>query len=301
MRPESNGASVKSFFKNPRDEGSLRGPRDGDGNHPGARPPAVTRGDTFWSVEERVVEDRSRAGFAEAGDDYVLSLGAVALVLWRRLWIVLLTALLLSAAAVGIGSLQASSYESSIKILVGQQQEDGGQSPNLAGDIEGLQQLTLTMTEAADSRPVAEAVIERLDLRMDYEEFQEHLNVEQVPETQFVRITYSDQDPAQASRVANAIGEVFTEQVSEVSPSANSITATVWERAVPADEPSSPDLPTYGALAAALGLMLGVALAFLVERLDDRWQSPEEAERVSGVPTFATIPASTKKTKKKGD
>lgn len=257
-----------------------------------------TRGSAFRIVEESVIDGRDRGWSGEVRDEYVLSLGAVALVFWRRLWIILLTTLVLVAAAVGLGSLQAPSYEADIKILVGQKPQVNSQSANLAGDIEGLQQLTLTMTEAVDSRPVAEAVIRRLNLRMDYEEFREHLNVEQVPETQFVSVTYSDSDADEASRVANAIGEEFTEQVSEISPSANSITATVWERAVPPDEPASPNLLQYGFLAAALGLMLGVALAFLSEHLDDRWQSPEEAERVSGIPTFATIPSFPKPTKK---
>jgi capsular polysaccharide biosynthesis protein len=36
--------------------------------------------------------------------------------------------------------------------------------------------------------------------------------------------------------------------------------------------------------------LLGVGLAFLLEYLDDRWNSPEETERVSGVPTLGAIP-----------
>lgn len=40
-----------------------------------------------------------------------------------------------------------------------------------------------------------------------------------------------------------------------------------------------------------LGLMLGTGAAFLLEYLDDSWRSPEEAEQVSGVPTFGMVPA----------
>jgi capsular polysaccharide biosynthesis protein len=48
--------------------------------------------------------------------------------------------------------------------------------------------------------------------------------------------------------------------------------------------------------------MLGIGLAFLMEYLDDTWRSPEEVERVSGVPTFATVPEFdlAKNEKKKG-
>jgi capsular polysaccharide biosynthesis protein len=44
-------------------------------------------------------------------------------------------------------------------------------------------------------------------------------------------------------------------------------------------------------VALTIGLMLGIGLAFLLERfVDDGWRSPEEVEQASGVPTFGTIP-----------
>lgn len=125
---------------------------------------------------------------------------------------------------------------------------------------------------------------------MSSEDFLENLSVEQVAETQFIEVSYEDESPREAQRIANAVGEVFSEQVSEVSPSANSITATVWEEAALPDSPASPKPLRDGPLALILGGMLGVALAFLLEQLDDRWRSPEEVERVSGVPTFGVIP-----------
>jgi succinoglycan biosynthesis transport protein ExoP len=95
---------------------------------------------------------------------------------------------------------------------------------------------------------------------------------------------------------------VFSEQVSEVSPSASAITATVWERAETPEVPVSPNPVRNGFLALVLGLMLGVGLAFLLEYLDDSLRSPEEAEQITGVPTFGIIPEfiKTSADKKKG-
>ena len=83
---------------------------------------------------------------------------------------------------------------------------------------------------------------------------------------------------------------MFSEQVSEVSPSANAVTATVWERAVVPDEPVSPRPLRDGLLALVMGLMIGVGLAFLLEYFDDGWRSPEEVEQLTGVPTYGVIP-----------
>jgi capsular polysaccharide biosynthesis protein len=74
-----------------------------------------------------------------------------------------------------------------------------------------------------------------------------------------------------------------------VSPSANAITATVWERAAVPDSPVSTNPLRNALLGLLLGGMLGLGLAFLLEYLDDSWRSPEEVEQVSGVPTFGAI------------
>jgi capsular polysaccharide biosynthesis protein len=52
----------------------------------------------------------------------------------------------------------------------------------------------------------------------------------------------------------------------------------------------SPDPLRNVLIALVLGGLLGVALAFLLEYVDDSWDSPEEAEEVSGIPTFGVIP-----------
>ena len=223
-------------------------------------------------------------------DEYVLSVGDLLGVLWRRLWVILLAALLLAGAVAVFDVLKTPTYEATIKVLVGQKQDGDLPTSNLGSDVMGLQQLTRTMAEAVATRPVAEAVIEERNLRMSSEDFLENLSVEQVAETQFIEVSYEDESPVEAQRIANAVGGVFSEQVSEVSPSANSITATVWEGAALPDAPASPNPVRDGLLALVLGGMLGVALSFLLEHLDDRWRSPEEVERVSGVPTFGVIP-----------
>ncbi len=225
-----------------------------------------------------------------AEGEYVLSLIDFLWVIWRRLWVILLMATVLTGAAVGFSLAQTPMYEASITILIGQ--ERGSSAPgNLGSDVQGLQQLTQTMAEGVNSRPVAEAVIQQHNLRVTPEDFlEDYLSVEQINTTQFIQVDYRDSSSERARLVANTVGEVFSEQVSNVSPSANDVTATVWERADVPDRPVSPNLVLNIGLALVAGLMLGVGLAFLLEYLDDSWRSPEEAEQISGVPTFGVIP-----------
>jgi capsular polysaccharide biosynthesis protein len=236
------------------------------------------------------------------GRDAFFSVKDFLRVLRRRAWAVVFVALVLAASAVGFSLLQTPVYEASITILVGQKSGEEGPR-NLSGDVEGLQQLTQTVAEAVATRPIAEAAAQRLGFSEEYAQktLLGNLRVEQRPGTMFVEVRYRDPDPRRAQRVANAVGEVFSERVSEVSPGANAITATVWEEAVAPETPVSPDPLLNGLVALALGLLLGLGLAFLLEYLDDSWESPEEVERVSGVPTFGVIPGFRVKTSgKKG-
>ena len=211
-------------------------------------------------------------------------------VLRRRLWLIGLVAIVLMGGAVGISLAQTPKYEASIKILVGQEEGSEVSEGSLGGEVQGLQQITQTMVEGVNSRPVAEAVIRQLNVRMTPEDLQKNLNVEQLRATQFIQIDYEDTSPERAQRVANAVGDAFSEQVSEVSPSANAVTVTVWEQAEMPEEAVSPNPLRNGLLGLALGVMLGVTLALLLEYLDDSWRSPEEVEQISGVPTFGVIP-----------
>ena len=235
-------------------------------------------------------------------DEYILSFGDILRMLWRRLWLIALSMVLFLGAALGYSSVQRPTYEASIKLWVGQAQERGTSETNLsASDVQGLQILTISVAEALDTRRVAEAVIEESGASTAPGELMNDLSVEPIPETQFVRVKYEDPDPLRAQRIANAYGEVSSDQVSEISSDASAVTATMFDPATLPDEDNivSPKPARDAFLALVLGTMVGISLAFVLESLDDRLRSAEHVARVSGVPTIGTIPGSTARGRKK--
>jgi capsular polysaccharide biosynthesis protein len=232
----------------------------------------------------RLVEDPQN-------EEYVISLWEPLQIIRRRIWLITLITGLFVGAAVGFSLLQTPVYEAKIKILVGLERDPAGVPPNLGSDITGLQQLTLTMAEAVDTRPVAEVVTQELNLQKSPDDLLEDLSAEQVSNTQFIEVSYKDTNPRHAQRIVNRIGQEFSEQFSHVSPSANAVTATVWERATTPQAPISPKSLLNGLLALVVGGMVGLGLAFLLEHLDDRWRSPQEAEQIFGVPALGVIPS----------
>jgi capsular polysaccharide biosynthesis protein len=246
---------------------------------------------THDSNERTVPRDGTQASATYAEVHRYFTLRDVLRFIRRRLWVVILVALVSVGAAVGLSLMQTPVYQASTKIKVDQEKGQGDQfSGNLAGNVEGLQQLVQTMLVEIEIRPVAEEVIRRLGLQTSPENILGNLTVEQIGSTQVIQLSYRDTDPEQAQAIANAISEVSSERISEVSAGASNITATVLEPAVVPSSPVSPDPVRNGLLALGLGLMLGLGLAFLLEYLDDSWRSPEEVEQVSGIPTFGVIP-----------
>lgn len=277
-------------------------------------------------------------------------------ILWRRKWLILLAALVTVIVA-GLGAaLQEPSYSASATVRVAQA---------ASGSIEYVdyvyaERLMNTYTEILRSRPLLGEVIKRLDLSVTREELAKQIKAEVLLNTELLRVTVEDADPALARDIANVLASLLVEQgrslyfgggksareilqeqldavennladhraelqelmssqaadqdaisaldskigleeeiyarllvqyeearVSEVTR-ANSV--SIVESAVLPDEASSPRLKLYLALGLLAGLIIGVALAFLLESLAPALHSASDLEAAVNLPVLATIP-----------
>ncbi len=66
--------------------------------------------------------------------------------------------------------------------------------------------------------------------------------------------------------------------------------AKIWEKATRPDFPAKPNVPAYMALAALVGLVIGVGLAFFIEYLDTSVKTLDDVERYLQIPVLAVIP-----------
>jgi non-specific protein-tyrosine kinase len=82
------------------------------------------------------------------------------------------------------------------------------------------------------------------------------------------------------------------DQYAAVQPGAAAVqgSGVVVQKATPPTSPASPNKIRNGALGLLAGLALGIGLAFLRERFDDRIRGREEVERVLTAPVLAIVP-----------
>lgn len=66
--------------------------------------------------------------------------------------------------------------------------------------------------------------------------------------------------------------------------------AKIWEKAEPSLYPAKPNVPAYMALAALIGLVIGVGLAFFIEYLDTSVKTLDDVEKYLEIPVLAVIP-----------
>jgi capsular polysaccharide biosynthesis protein len=195
-----------------------------------------------------------------------------------------ITASLLAAVVVTLASLmQTPTYEASAVLLVGQKELSKELSEGkihliplapAPERLQRLQQLTHTMLVVIESRPVAEGTIRRLGVGVSPADLLNNLTAEQVEASQFIRLSYTDTDPARAKEVVNAVGRESSEFLSATA-GANGKTATLFEKASVPDAPASPRPLRNGLIALVAALAFSAAL-FEARR---RAQMDEEQER----------------------
>lgn len=150
--------------------------------------------------------------------------------------------------------------------------------------------------DIATGRATAQQVIDDLGLDESPAGLVGRVSVKRPLDTVLLKITVRAPSPSDAQRLADAWVAALADQVAAIeSPRGKPADGT--PRVVPIESadlptrPVSPDPVRNGAIAVALGLLLGFGYAMLRDRVDRRLRSPAEIERRTGRSVVATIPA----------
>ncbi len=141
---------------------------------------------------------------------------------------------------------------------------------------------------------LAQRTIDKLGLDLTAEELTDEIQATAKPETVLIDVAVVDRSPLRARDIADAISDEFVVMVRELEtpkPGATPDARVVVEQR--ASVPTKPVIPkTFRNIAAGVGLgvLLGVGIAVLRDRLDNTVKTRQTVEEITGVGLVGTIP-----------
>lgn len=208
-------------------------------------------------------------------------------VLWKKKIAIILTAIVAALLAFGVSSFVLTpEYSSTTRIYVvnRNQSENAGLTNQ---DLQAGTYLVKDYKEIILSQDVLEKVISNLKLEQSGKGLSKKIQVTVPVDTRIVSIVVKDDQPEEASRIANALREVAAEKIIKVTRVSD---VTTLEEARPALTPSSPNIRRNTLIAFLAGGVVMVVSVLLLELLDDRVKRPEDVEEVMQVALLGIIP-----------
>lgn len=133
--------------------------------------------------------------------------------LWHWAWLIALVALLCGGVAYFVSIRMTPYYQAVTTVLVN---EAPGTKTMDNSSVALSERLTSTYSEMIVKEPVLAEVIERLGLSITSEALQTMVRVSPVKDTQLIRVSVESTDPGAAAAIANALVQVFGEQIKEI-------------------------------------------------------------------------------------
>lgn len=210
----------------------------------------------------------------------------------RKRWLSVAAGLLVTLALASSAMLLATPrYTATTRMFFGVQ---GGESvTDLAQGSTFAEKQMASYAQVATSPLVLQSVIQRLDLSTTPDQLARSVVATPPADTVIIEISASDADPAQAARIADAVGEELARVAAELSPErsdgSQSVKATRLAAATVPAEPSSPRVVRNLVLAAIFGLLVGLLAAVVRQSADTKIRNEQDLRQVTDAPLLGAI------------
>lgn len=183
-------------------------------------------------------------------------------------------------------------YQATTQILVNQQSSQPQQVTT--SEIQTNLQLINTYSEIIKSPAILDIVNAELDLELTASQLASKITVSNANNSQILAVSVQDENHAVATDIVNTIATVFQKEITTLM---NVDNVNILSPAMHSENPSpvSPNKVLNMAIAAVLGLMIGVGLAFLLEYLDTTIKSEKDVEDLLELPVIGLVSPITEK------
>lgn len=223
-------------------------------------------------------------------DYYVIDFIHIVKSVWRRIWIVVLVAII----GGGVGFFYSSflitpQYSSSIMLYVNNSSFSLGSSSFSisSSELTAAQGLVKTYTVILKNRTTLNQVIEKAGVAYTYEELYGMIKADSVNETEVLKVTVTTDDPYVATDIVNTIAEVLPDRISDIIEGSS---MEVVDIGVVNTQKVSPNITRYTEVGLLLGALIALVVLIIVALLDDTIHDDEYVLRNYDYPILAKVP-----------
>ena len=184
-------------------------------------------------------------------------------------------------------------YKSTVTFLLAQTGSSSSDSSITTSDVTLNSKLVENYSELIKSDSVISEALKQLNIQMSIPDLQKNITVDSKKSTEFIQLSVATEQKDLSPLIANKIVEVFTEKVKQIYKVEN---VHIVDSAI---EPTSPYniTPTkYALIGACVGLVIALAIIFIINSFDDSLKSDKDIERALGLKTLATFRKQSKST-----
>ncbi|TSB48576.1 YveK family protein [Alkalicoccobacillus porphyridii] len=178
-------------------------------------------------------------------------------------------------------------YQTSTQLLINQTNQNPDQMYS-QNDIRTNIELINTYNTIIKSPRILEPVIAESGVDLTVSNLQDIISVESADQSQVLDITVQDRSPEEAVLIANTVAQVFENEIPSIM---NVDNVNILSVASVGENPSpvSPNPILNMLIAAVVGLMIAVGLAFLLEYLDTTIKTEKDIEDALGMPVLGAV------------
>lgn len=202
----------------------------------------------------------------------------------KKLWAIILAALLLGGAAGAFSKyVLIPQYQSTTMVYIVSKET----TLTSLADLQIGTQLTQDYKIIVTSRPVLQNVIDQLKLPLTYKELKDKIKIDNPSNTRILSITVQYWEPRVAKEIADAVARTSSEYIGDIM---EMVPPKIIEEGVVPTEKSSPSNVKNAAIGGMIGIVLICGYIILKVILNDSIQTEEDVMKYLGISVLAAVP-----------
>ncbi|CVI66390.1 Capsular polysaccharide type 8 biosynthesis protein cap8A [Clostridiales bacterium CHKCI001] len=233
-------------------------------------------------------------------DEIEVDLKELFFVFWGKLWMILLSGIVLGIAAYFYTSVMITpQYASDGTVYILTRSNSNQQVTT--GDLNMSAQLTSDFEELIISHTVLDEVIEQIDYEgLTFGSLKNKITVTNRTDTRILQITVTDPDPLMAKAIVDKVIEISSEKIKSIM---DIEAVNLVDEGTLNSTPVSPSYKKNVLIGVLIGIVITSAIVIVMYLLDDKIHTGEDIEKYLGLSVLGVIPEVSdekKKTRRKG-